>query len=184
MRLYTWLGLGSQSEDELPPNVSASATSTDANACTFCHHTRQYSHRNLLPEMTTDFDDEFGLSSSDELEQAMADLADNSQKHARSDDVTDDPPSKIQKTTSASVALGVATNVLNNRFKLPGFRLKQSLAISRILEGGSSVVVFPTGEIFLCFTHWFIGIYTHDRQLTTAQQEAVNRSATKSLASP
>jgi superfamily II DNA helicase RecQ len=101
--------------------------------------------------MATEFDDEFGLSSSDELEQAMANLADNtnSKKHARSDDVANEPPNKIQKTTSASVALGVATNVLNNRFKLPAFRLKQSLAISRILEGGSSVVVFPTGEIFL-----------------------------------
>ena len=99
--------------------------------------------------MTTDFHDEFGLSSSDELEQAMADLADNGKKHARTDDVVDEPPTKFQKTTSASVALGVATNVLNNRFKLPGFRLKQSLAISRILEGGSSVVVFPTGEISL-----------------------------------
>jgi superfamily II DNA helicase RecQ len=81
--------------------------------------------------MDTDFDDdEFGLSSSD-------------------DENADEPPNKIQKTTSASVALGVATNVLNNRFKLPAFRLKQSLAISRILEGGSSVVVFPTGEISL-----------------------------------
>jgi superfamily II DNA helicase RecQ len=99
--------------------------------------------------MTTDFDDEFGLSSSDELEQAMADLADNTKKHARTDDVADAPPSKVQKTTLASVALGVATNVLNSRFKLPAFRLKQSLAISRILEGGSSVVVFPTGERFL-----------------------------------
>jgi superfamily II DNA helicase RecQ len=98
--------------------------------------------------MDTDFDDdEFGLSSSDELEQAMAALADSSGKHARSDDNADEPPNKIQKTTSASVALGIATNVLNNRFKLPAFRLKQSLAISRILEGGSSVVVFPTGEI-------------------------------------
>jgi hypothetical protein len=135
--------------------------------------------------MTTDFDDdEFGLSSSDELERAMAELADNSKKHARSNDNTDEPPSKIQKTASASVALGVATNVLNNRFKLPAFRLKQSLAIGRILEGGSGLCVFPTGEIFLCFTHWFIEIYTHDRQLTTAQQEAGNRSATKSPASP
>jgi superfamily II DNA helicase RecQ len=100
--------------------------------------------------MDTDFDDdEFGLSSSDELEQAMAALADSSGKHARSDDNADEPPNTIQKTTSASVALGVATNVLKNWFKLPAFRLKQSLAISRILEGGSSVIVFPTGEISL-----------------------------------
>lgn len=106
--------------------------------------------------MTADFNDdddnEFGLSSSDELELAMADLADNgssSKKHARGEDIADEPPNKLQKTTSASVTLGVATNVLNDRFKLPAFRLKQSLAISRILEGGSSVVVFPTGETLL-----------------------------------
>jgi hypothetical protein len=122
--------------------------------------------------MTTDFDgDEFGLSSSDELEQAMADLADsssNNKKHARSDDA-DDLPNKLQKTTSASVALGVATNVLNNRFKLPAFRLKQSLAISRILEGGSSVVVFPTGETLLQSSHWPLYPPIHDRQLIVAQ---------------
>jgi len=114
--------------------------------------------------MTTDFDDEFGLSSSDELEQAMAELADNGKKHARADDFADELPNKLQKTTSASVALGVATNVLVNRFKLPAFRLKQSLAISRILECGSTVVVFPTGETFL---HLFAALYSQDRQLTT-----------------
>jgi superfamily II DNA helicase RecQ len=53
---------------------------------------------------------------------------------------------KIKDDIVNDVALDVATNVLKNRFKLPGFRLKQSLAISRILNGGSSVVVFPTGE--------------------------------------
>jgi hypothetical protein len=123
--------------------------------------------------MTTDFDDdEFGLSSSDELEQAMADLADsssNSKKHARNDDIAGDLPNRLQKTTSASVALGVATNVLNNRFKLPAFRLKQSLAISRILEGGSSVVVFPTGETLLQSSHWPLYIPIHDRQLIVAE---------------
>lgn len=145
------LGLGSkmsQSEVELLERERVRRQPMPTSACTF-HHIQHCTHWSLSSKMTTDFDDEFGLSSSDELEQAMADLADNTKKHARTDDVADAPPSKVQKTTLASVALGVATNVLNSRFKLPAFRLKQSLAISRILEGGSSVVVFPTGERFL-----------------------------------
>jgi superfamily II DNA helicase RecQ len=98
--------------------------------------------------MTSDYGDEFGLDDDEDLElQALADKHDR--KHARSESgAIDEPPSKVLKTTDSDVnqvALGVATNVLNNRFKLPGFRLKQSLAISRILSGGSSVVVFPTG---------------------------------------
>lgn len=106
-----------------------------------------------------DFDDEFGFNDDDELElQALADNADqNGLKHARDEaGVQDEPLSKIPKTTGASsnqVALGVATNVLNNRFKLPGFRLKQELAISRIMSGGSSVVVFPTGEAPYRYAH-------------------------------
>lgn len=104
--------------------------------------------------MTTDYEDEFGLDDDDELElQALADDTDKQdRKHSRNESGTiDEPPSKMIKTADAQlnkIALGVATNVLNNRFKLPAFRLKQSLAISRILSGGSSVVVFPTGETY------------------------------------
>ena len=104
--------------------------------------------------MTTDFDDEFGLDEDDEQAlQALADADDadkHGRKHARHESgVTGEPPTKVLKTNGDNVdnvALDVATHVLKNRFKLPGFRLKQSLAISRILNGGSSVVVFPTGE--------------------------------------
>jgi len=103
--------------------------------------------------MTTDFDDEFGLDEDDELAlQALADADDTNKherKHARNEsEAVDGPPAKILKTSEVnSVALGIATDVLKTRFKLPGFRLKQSLAINRLLNGGSSVVVFPTGEI-------------------------------------
>ena len=104
--------------------------------------------------MATDFDDEFGLDKDDELAlQALADADDTDKhvrKHARNESgVTEGPPTKVLKTSDGivnNVAVDVATDVLKNRFKLPGFRLKQSLAISRILNGGSSVVVFPTGE--------------------------------------
>lgn len=105
--------------------------------------------------MATDFDDEFSLDEDDELAlQALADADDtdnHGRKHARNESgVIDGPPTKLPKTNDEhvdDVALNVATDVLKSRFKLPGFRLKQSLAISRILHGGSSVVVFPTGKI-------------------------------------
>ena len=103
--------------------------------------------------ISTDIDDEFDLDEDDEIElQALADDTDKlERKHARNESgVIDTPPTKVLKTSDAhvnSVALSVATDVLKTRFKLPGFRLKQALAIDRILSGGSSVVVFPTGEI-------------------------------------
>lgn len=100
--------------------------------------------------MADEFGDDFGLSSSDELElQAIADDAENdkpngNRKHARTESGANiEPPSKIPKVTD--MALNVATNVLNTHFKLPAFRLKQALAISRVLNGNSAVVVFPTG---------------------------------------
>jgi hypothetical protein len=111
---------------------------------------RNQTHANA---MSTDFDDEFDLDEEDELElQALADDTDKRErKHARNESgVIEGPPIKLLKTSDVpenSVALGVAIDVLKNRFKLPGFRLKQALAIDRILNGGSSVVVFPTGEI-------------------------------------
>jgi superfamily II DNA helicase RecQ len=118
-------------------------------------HNTQNSQLHHTYIMTTDFDDEFGLDEDDEQAlQALADADDggkHERKHARNESgVADGPPTKVLKTNDEqvdNVALNVATDVLKKRFKLPGFRLKQSLAISRILNGGSSVVVFPTGEI-------------------------------------
>jgi len=46
---------------------------------------------------------------------------------------------------STSQSLTVATQVLRTRFGMQAFRLKQAQAITRLLEGGSCVVVFPTG---------------------------------------
>jgi superfamily II DNA helicase RecQ len=50
------------------------------------------------------------------------------------------PPPPTYPTTSP-----VALNTLRACFGLPSFRLKQEAAISRLLAGGSAVVVFPTG---------------------------------------
>lgn len=96
-----------------------------------------------------DSEDDFGMSSSDELElQAMADNADKNatghRKHARNESTDGrEPLAKASKFDSA--LLDVATDVMNKKFKLPVFRLKQALAIERLLSEKSAVVVFPTG---------------------------------------
>jgi superfamily II DNA helicase RecQ len=94
--------------------------------------------------------DDFGLSSDDE-----ADLL------AATDDVVtgkrsyeDDPinaqlavkrTKNHQTSKHGSPSTALANNILKARFGLDGFRLEQQAAITRILEGGSAVVVFPTG---------------------------------------
>lgn len=119
-----------------------------------------------VPEvaMAADADDDFGLSSGDEAD--LLDLAQTAEatngitgtdkplpgdkrKHVRSISSQGDLPSakaiKHDGGVSPREALNVAMNILNTRFKLPRFRLKQELAITRVLTGGSAVVVFPTG---------------------------------------
>ena len=97
--------------------------------------------------------DDFGLSSSDEAE--LLELADKENgpnlKRKREDEL----PSKATKVhvrskASPSPALKIATKVLRERFGLQAFRLKQEAAIARLLDGDSSVVVFPTGESTFC----------------------------------
>jgi len=137
-------------DDEL--ELQALADDTD-NRLHSTHATRNQAQKDNMP---TDFeDDDFDLDEDDELElQALADSTDKRErKHARNESgAIDGPPTKVLKISDEpvnSVALDVAVDVLKKRFKLPGFRLKQSLAISRLLSGGSSVVVFPTGKIDL-----------------------------------
>lgn len=114
--------------------------------------------------MGPDAEDDFGLSSGDDAELLeLAEVAEISasqqnqsngnanggRKHVRSTSSQGDiRPAKVLKQdgkASPQEALDVALNILNTRFKLPKFRLKQELAITRVLTGGSAVVVFPTG---------------------------------------
>lgn len=95
--------------------------------------------------------DDFGMSSEDEDELLAAaeepatgkcslnlddGIAGNAQKRAKSSN-------GAAKPVSASARL--ANDVLKGCFGLDGFRLEQEAAITRILDGGSAVVVFPTG---------------------------------------
>jgi len=92
-------------------------------------------------------DDEFGLSSSDEAE--MLNLTETvtssvpSGKRKLEDEATDG--SQRQNRAFNSSALSIATAVLQDRFGLSAFRLKQAAAIQKVLEGQSALVVFPTG---------------------------------------
>lgn len=97
-------------------------------------------------------DDEFGWSSEDdEYLAATAALDAPGAKRKLNDDNFNRVPSpkrsrselKTDATPSPSTAL--ANKILRERFGLNSFRLEQEKAITRILDGGSAVVVFPTG---------------------------------------
>jgi superfamily II DNA helicase RecQ len=103
--------------------------------------------------------DDFGLSSGDEAEllnlTVTAETGTNGgsngvRKHVRSEsDGIVLPPSKAMKMGNAlddpTVALELAEEILRTNFEISAFRLKQAQAITRVLNGESAVVVFPTG---------------------------------------
>lgn len=97
-------------------------------------------------------DDDFGLSFEDERELAAAtadlvtagkrnfdDHSENAMLPAKRPKCGDEP-----KTAPSPNAV-LANRILKERFGLIGFRLEQEAAVTRLLDGGSAVVVFPTG---------------------------------------
>lgn len=97
-------------------------------------------------------DDEFGLSSSDEAELLNLEPATiNNGKRKNESNDTANAAKKLRTDfedvpTSSPAAITTANTVLKQRFGMDAFRLKQEAAITRLLDGGSSVVVFPTGS--------------------------------------
>jgi hypothetical protein len=94
--------------------------------------------------------DDFGLSSDDEAELLATSEDITSGKHGRGIHDIREPPKKRVKfngptKTTVSPSTKLANDVLRGCFGLNGFRLEQEAAITRILDGGSTVVVFPTG---------------------------------------
>jgi superfamily II DNA helicase RecQ len=96
-------------------------------------------------------DDDFGLSSGEEADllAATADVVTGKRNHDHGYGSTISS-NKRAKTSERTVQAPLsstllATKVLKERFDLDGFRLEQEAAITRILDGGSAVVVFPTG---------------------------------------
>ena len=60
-------------------------------------------------------------------------------------DVEDGSPSKKLKTENGSTSVELARKILKDTWGFLGFRHKQEQAIARLIDGGSAVVVFPTG---------------------------------------
>lgn len=117
----------------------------------------------MLPVLDEN-DDEFGFDSADEAELiTLADkddfggfdsadeadlvaLVDNDAPRSKRKNPfeSDVPPSK-RPAIEALPKYSSAVAALRQNFGLKAFRLKQEQAISRVLGGGSAVVIFPTG---------------------------------------
>ncbi len=63
----------------------------------------------------------------------------------RSSDYDDESPSKKLKTDDSSTSIALARKILKETWGFSEFRHKQEQAIARLIDGGSAVVVFPTG---------------------------------------
>lgn len=96
--------------------------------------------------------DDFGLSSEDE--EGFLAAAESAALHGKrglnQDGNSVNQSTKRVKTSPelakvVSPSTTLANKILKRRFGLDGFRLEQEAAITRILDGGSAVVVFPTG---------------------------------------
>lgn len=63
----------------------------------------------------------------------------------RSFDFDEESTSKKPKTENGSTSIALAQKILKETWGFPEFKHKQEQAIARLIEGGSAVVVFPTG---------------------------------------
>jgi superfamily II DNA helicase RecQ len=100
----------------------------------------------MSPAWDEDFgEDEFGFDSADEVDLiALADENAPTQTTKRKSAFEDeDPPPK--RPAVAPPIPSSALTALTQSFGLKTFRLKQKQAISRVLNGGSALVIFPTG---------------------------------------
>ncbi|CAK4034757.1 ATP-dependent DNA helicase [Lecanosticta acicola] len=102
-------------------------------------------------------EDDFGLSS--DVEEALLRIdtttcATGGKRKSESDDALNtetkrarvgQPDDSQLDDTASDTSTDVARRVLRERFGMEAFRLKQEAAIARLLDGKSSVVVFPTG---------------------------------------
>lgn len=89
--------------------------------------------------MANDHADEFGFSSGDEADLIVAEESSKRQREEDNNDVL--PRKRIRYPLTSALAV----KILKENFNLPGFRLEQEAVISRLLNGGNAVVVFPTG---------------------------------------
>lgn len=93
-------------------------------------------------------DEEFGEVDDSDLmlaESADSIPASSALKRKDSPDSPAESSSKKPKLEDDSTAVALAEGTLQKIWGFPHFRLKQEQAIARLIEGGSAVVVFPTG---------------------------------------
>ena len=98
--------------------------------------------------MGSQSDDEFGLASDDEAD--ILELENGASKNGKrkSEEPLTNGAKRARKDVDTSPAEEVALNVLRKYFRMSAFRLRQTDAIVRLLDGESAVVVFPTGPSF------------------------------------
>jgi hypothetical protein len=94
--------------------------------------------------------DDFGLSSDDEADLLAVSEDVTNGKRSHGNHTMTDVSNKRAKLNGGEIptispSTKLANEILKSRFGLNGFRLEQEAAIARILDGGSAVVVFPTG---------------------------------------
>ena len=92
--------------------------------------------------------DEFGDVEDEDLMLAEStDLVTTSAstKRATSSDFDDIASSKRLRGDDDAASIALAEGILKKTWGFPHFRLKQQQAITRLINGGSAVVVFPTG---------------------------------------
>ena len=108
----------------------------------------------LLTSMTSylEYDqnqDDFGDVDDEDLmlaETSDATVGLLSQDLKRSFDFEDETPSKkVKPETVSNSSILLAQKILKDTWGFPEFKHKQEQAIARLIDGGSAVVVFPTG---------------------------------------
>lgn len=91
-------------------------------------------------------DETYGIASSDES-QLLALTAENDGQRGtkrKGTPLQDDRASKVLREPNEALS-SLAEKILNEKFGLQSFRLKQAQAVERLLRGENTVVVFPTG---------------------------------------
>ena len=92
--------------------------------------------------------DDFGDVEDEDLmlaETSDATVGLSNQDLKRPPDSEDKSPSKKLKTENGSTSIALARKILKDTWGFSEFKHKQEQAIARLIEGGSAVVVFPTG---------------------------------------
>ena len=93
----------------------------------------------------TDSADEYGSIDDEDLLLAESRPNTVNAKRSRPSDFYDDKPYKTPRSTEDPKALVLAKRILKKTWGFTDFRLKQQAAITRLIEGHSAVVIFPTG---------------------------------------